>query len=335
MKKVDNVYEKLLDRVLLKAAILNAAKDKSESYYVNMVLENLEEYVTRLYDMLKNETFVPSPYREEYIPCKDKIRRILKHDFFPDRCIEHAIAIVMLPTWDKVIMDCSYASWKGRGINAKNKRHNLTYQVKRIIAGHNLKNVLYCLKFDILKCYENVSNNKMKIVIKLYCKDERMNRLIDQFIDSCKGLPIGSYLSQLLINILLTQLDIFIVVVCGCKEYVRYMDDGSIFSEDKAFLQQMKYRIHNFLFYELDGMELNNKRQVFPIGAERWQRSLDLCGYCFYRGFTLLRKGIKENMKEKLSNPRSMASYKGMLLGINSNHLIKSFGYDNIQCLGR
>ena len=41
MKKVDNVYEKLLDRVLLKAAILNAAKDKSESYYVNMVLENL------------------------------------------------------------------------------------------------------------------------------------------------------------------------------------------------------------------------------------------------------------------------------------------------------
>lgn len=258
----------------------------------------------------------------------------MKHDFFPDRCIEHAIAIVMLPKWDKIVRDCSFASWKGRGINCKDKRHSFTYQVRKMIAGHKLQNTLYCLKFDIKKCYENVDNEVLKQIIRKYCKDERMNKLIDAFVDSNKGLPIGSYMSQLLINVLLTQLDLFILQQCSCKQYVRYMDDGAIFNEDKRFLHQVKHRIHNFLFYELGGMELNNNRQIFPIGKNKNERALDMCGYCFYRNFTLLRKRTKNAIKQKRNHPLSMASYKGLVLGTNSNNFVKSLGYDNIQCLG-
>lgn len=326
MKRIGNIYTKLLDKKLLARAIKNAAKDKGDSHYVRIVLDHMEKYVDKLYDMLENDTFTPSPYREEYLHCDDKIRLIKKHDFFPDRCIEHAIAIIMLPKWDKIVRNCSYASWKGRGINCKDKIHSFTHQAKRYIARHKLKNELYCLKFDIRKCYENVNNDVLKTVIRKYCKDDRMNHLIDLFIDSNEGLPIGSYLSQLLINVLLTQLDLFIMQECRCKEYLRYMDDGAILSEDKQFLHEVKHRIENFLFYELGGMELNNKKQIFPIGRERGDRPLDMCGYCFYRTFTLLRKKIKQAMKKKLDRPRSMASYKGMLLGINSNNLIKALG---------
>lgn len=334
MKRLSNVYNKMLDKNLLEKAVRNAAKDKGDSHYVRIVLADMPRHIDKLYDMLAGETFTPSPYREEMLQCKDKVRRIMKHDFFPDRCIEHSIALVMLPKWDKIVRDCSYASWKGRGINCEDRRHCFTYQVKRIIAGHKLKNPLYCLKFDIRKCYESVNNEVLKGVIRKYCKDERMNHLLDLFIDSNVGLPIGSYLSQLLINVLLTQLDLFILQECGCKEYARYMDDGVIFSEDKHFLHQVKHRIQNFLYYQLGGMELNGKRQIFPIGYDRGERPLDMCGYCFYRGFTLIRKRIKQSMKEKRNNPLSMASYKGLLLGINSNNLVKSLGYGNIQQLG-
>lgn len=334
MKRINNTYTKMLDKELLKQAIKNASKDKGASYHVNKVNKRLSYYTDRLYDMLATETFTPSPYQEEIKKCKTKVRRIMKHAFFPDRCIEHAIAIVMLPKWDKVIRDCSFASWKGRGINCKDKRHNFTYRVRRIIASHKMKNELYCLKFDIRKCYESVDNERLKLVIQKYCKDKRMNHLLYLFIDSNKGLPIGSYLSQLMINLLLTQLDLFIMQECKCKEYVRYMDDGAIFSEDKQYLQQVKHRIQNFLFYELRGMELNNKRQVFPIGYNKGERPLDMCGYCFYRGFTLLRKRLKLAIQESRNKPASMASYKGLMLKTNSNNFINTLGYDNIQQLG-
>lgn len=334
MNRMNGAYVQMLDKDLLQQAIRNASRDKGDSYYVRQVCNDLPHHVDKLYDMLAAGTFKPSPYREEILQCKDKVRRILKHDFFPDRCIEHTIALVMLPKWDRIVRDCSFASWKGRGINCADKRHSFSYQVRRIIAGYKMKNTLYCLKFDIRKCYESVNNDVLKEVVRKYCKDERMNKLIDTFIDSNKGLPIGSYMSQLLINLLLTQLDLFIKQDCKCREYVRYMDDGAIFSEDKQFLHQVKHRIQNFLFYELGGMELNSKRQIFPIGRCRGERPLDMCGYCFYRGFTLLRKRIKQTIKEKRNNPRSMASYKGILLGTNSNHFINTLGYDNIQCLG-
>ncbi len=334
MRRVGNVYEKLLDKELLKKAIENAAKDKGDSHYVRIVTGDILHHADLLYEILSNDAFKPSPYREELLQCKDKVRRIMKHDFFPDRCIEHAIALVMLPKWDGVVRDCSFASWKGRGINCKDRRHSFAYQVKRTIAKHKMKNTLYCLKFDIRKCYESVNNEVLKGIIRKYCKDERMNRLLDTFIDSNVGLPIGSYMSQLLINLLLTQLDLFVLHECRCREYARYMDDGAVFSEDKQLLQQVKHRIQNFLYYELGGMELNGKRQVFPIGKTRKERPLDMCGYCFYRGFTLIRKRIKLAIKERRNNPLSMASYKGLLLGINSNNFVKSLGYDNIQCLG-
>lgn len=334
MKRINNVYIKMLDKPLLLQAIHNASRDKGESFYVRKVNRRLDYYVDKLYNLLVTESFKPSPYRIEIKRCKTKERKIMKHNFFPDRCIEHAIALVMLPKWDGIIRNCSFASWKGRGINCKDKKHSFTYQVRKIIARHKLKNTLYCLKFDIKKCYESVNNDVLKQVIRRYCKDERMNKLIDSFIDSNVGLPIGSYLSQLMINLLLTQLDLFLQQECHCKEYVRYMDDGAIFSEDKDFLHQVKYRIQNFLFYELGGMELNSKRQIFPIGKERKGRPLDMCGYCFYRVFTLLRKSLKVAIKAKRNKPLSMASYKGLMLGTNSNHFINTLGYDNIQCLG-
>lgn len=334
MKRLNNAYNKLLDKALLSKAIQNASKDKGDSYYVRRVNSDFLKYVDKLYDMLYSDSFEPSPYKEEIKKCKTKTRRIMKHAFFPDRCIEHAIALVMLPKWDKAIRDCSFASWKGRGINCKDKKHCFTYRVRKIIANHKMKNKLYCLKFDIKKCYESVDNERLKLVIEKYCKDNRMNALINKFIDSNKGLPIGSYLSQLMINLLLTQLDLFILQECKCKEYVRYMDDGAIFSEDKKFLHQVKHRIENFLFYELCGMELNSKRQIFPIGYNRGERALDMCGYCFYRGFTLLRKTLKNAIKEKSDKPRSMASYKGLIMGTNNKNFINSLGYGNIQELG-
>lgn len=333
---VNDLFDKLIDRDTIRQGIKNAAKDKCDNDAVLKVIRNLEYYVEDLRKILIDGRYIPAPYIEEDIISEDKVRHIAKHPFYPDRCIEHCIAIILLPKWDKFIKDCTFASWKGRGINAKNKRYNINHRIKHIISSHKLSVDLYCFKFDISKCYQNVNHKTLKFVVRKTCKDKRVLKIIFVIIDAYNpGLPIGSYLSQLLINIYLTLLDIFITEQCKIKEYVRYMDDGAIFDECKERLHETEHRIMNFLWYGLGGMELNNKRQIFPIGRNRRGRAVDICGYCFYRNFTLIRKRIKKNIKLKVDKPTSMASYKGLLMHCESNNLVKSLGYEHIQRVGR
>lgn len=330
---INNIFTNMVDKDTIKKAIRNASKDKGDQYAIIKILKDEKGNINKLHTSLVNKEFTPSPYKEEIKKCRTKVRLIKKHPFYPDRVVEHCIALVMLPHWNKIIRDCTFASWKGRGILSKNKYYNINHRIKKYICGHKLKDPLYCLRFNIKKCYESIDNEILKLVVAKYCKDQDVNKVIFDFIDSCKGLPIGSYLSQLLINLYLTQLDNFILNECKATEYVRYMDDGAIFSEDKHFLHEIKHRIQNYLWYVLH-LELNSKRQIFPIGKNRRGRALDLCGYCFYRNFTLVRKRTKKRIKASKNNPKSMASYKGILMGCESKNLINSLGYDNIQELG-
>lgn len=227
----------------------------------------------------------------------------------------------MFDKWDKVISHRTFASWKGRGINASDDKYNIVHAIKKIISKVPLHTDLYCLKLDIKKCYDNVNTD---ILMKyLYCSDKDMIELINKIVKTHDGLPIGTYYSQLLINLYLNPIDRYIENELKVK-YVRYMDDISLFSTDKAYLHECKHRLQNFIFYTLD-LELNSKTQIFPIAYKRkgYGRPLDTCGYCFFRTFTLVRKRIKRNIMRKKNNKKSMASYNGILLGCDSKHFIK------------
>lgn len=329
MKRVGNIFDWMCSEEVLKEAIFNASKGKTKYGTVKNIVDNVDKYAKRLSKMLLEGTFKPTPYIAETIMSEGKQRLIKKLPFYPDRCVQHVIALAMLPKWNKVIGDDSFASWKGRGINAKDRRYSFVKRMKRYINLHHLDRELYCLKIDIRKCYQSVDNDKLDKVNERYCKDKRLLALMKlvNHGDGDGGLAIGNYISQLWINVYLADMDRFIKQELGCKQYLRYMDDCALLSESKKELHQWEHRIMNFLWYE-KGMELNGKRQIFPVGRHRGQRAIDMCGYCFYRTFTLLRKRIKNNIKRKLDKPKSMASYKGMLLGCDSVNLVKSFGYE-------
>ena len=335
MKRVGNIFDWMCSEEVLKEAILNASKGKTKYGTVKNIVDNVDKYAKRLSKILLEGTFKPSPYTTEIIMSEGKQRLIKKLPFYPDRCVQHAMALAMLPKWDKVIGDDTFASWKGRGINAKDGKYSFVKRMKRYINSHHLDRELYCLKFDIRKCYQSVDNDILDRVNERYCKDRRLldlMRVINHGDDE-RGLAIGNYISQLWINVYLADMDRFIKQELGCKQYVRYMDDCALLSESKEELHEWEHRIMNWLWYER-GMELNGKRQVFPIGRHRGQRAIDMCGYCFYRTFTLLRKRIKQNIKRKLGNPKSMASYKGMLIACDSVNLVRSFNDEDIPGIG-
>lgn len=321
MNRINNVWEKLCDENLLLRAIFNAAKGKKKYRNVRRILAEPEKNAKILSDMLREGRFNPSPYRVDIMKTEyGKEREIFKLPFFPDRCVQHGISLVMRNRWDSSLTTDTYACLQGRGINSGIARYNMNHKVKRAIQSYRHRTV-FVLKMDISKCYPSVDNGILARRNRHFCKDEKMLALLDLINFNSEGLPIGNFLSQLWINIYLGPLDRFIKEGLKAKHYFRYMDDMVLMSEDKAQLQQWQWRILNFLWYELR-LESNRKRQIFPLGRNRAERGLDFGGYVFRHDSTLVRKRIKQAFARRRHHAKSVSSYIGIVKHCDAKNLI-------------
>ena len=317
----------------IRAAIINAAKGKRKYRKVRKVLKDLDRSVDLFQEMMLTRAFRPSPYTTCFMKTEyGKGREIYKLPFFPDRAVQHDVSLCLRPRWTKALVSDTYACIKDRGINCKKARYNLNRKVKRVLNKGKYRGVqLYCLKMDIRKCYPTVDNVKLAELNRKYCKDADMLELLDilNFNDGCNGLPIGNFLSQLWINIVLTELDRYIKEVLKVEHYFRYMDDIVIISDDKAKLHEWQWRIMNFTWYELH-QEMNEKRQVFPIGSHKYRRGIDYAGYVFRREpgnrkcTTRVRKRNKQAFARKKDSALSVPSYIGIIQHCDGRNLIKT-----------
>lgn len=58
-KRIGHLFEKMIDRDNLKLAIQNAAKRKRNRASVRRVLNDIEKYTDKLYEILSSESFNP------------------------------------------------------------------------------------------------------------------------------------------------------------------------------------------------------------------------------------------------------------------------------------
>lgn len=323
MKRFGNLWDKMCSEEVLLEAMDNAAKGKMKYRAVAEKMRDPMKYVRELRQMLLNDEFTPSEYKADIIKSEyGKVREIFKLPYYPDRVIQHAISIVLRPRWNKSMTADTYACLVGRGINAKNSRFNLNKKIKRVLNNRKYKgHPLYCLKMDIKKCYPSVDNEILAKINRKYCKDEKLLELMDKINFAGKGLPIGNFISQLWINILLTEVDHYIKEQLHVKHYFRYLDDFVIISDDKHELHELQWRIMFFLYYKLN-MVMNNKRQIFKIGENLTERGIDFVGYVFRRSGTRLRKRIKRAFMMKRNKPKSVPSYMGIAMYCDSRNLI-------------
>ncbi len=134
-----------------------------------------------------------------------------------------------------------------------------------------------------------------------------------------KGLGIGSLSNQIFAIFYLNKLDHFIKENLHIKEYVRFMDDGIIFSESKEYLKEVKKEIERILG-ELK-LKLNDKTAIYSSKG-----GFEFVGYRFIckNGRLLIRikNQTKRRMKRKFlvlgkydeeKLERVKASYNGML----------------------
>lgn len=170
---------------------------------------------------------------------------------------DHALIPVLK---NKLIYD-NGASMKDKGVEFTRQRLNL--HIGQAVKEYGTK--FYALTFDFkgffdsiphMTCLNVLSNSftdryiqgLTMAIVKSYekatircIKDESLKaeklRVLNDNLS--KGICLGSQVSQIMALAAPNKLDHFIKDMCGIKHYIRYMDDGVIFSDSKAFLHNL------------------------------------------------------------------------------------------------
>lgn len=314
MKRKGNFYESVINLDNLKLAAEKAQKGKK--HYKEIVEFNKEKdlHLLKLHQILKNDKFKTSPYIlfKVYEP---KERLIYKLPYYPDRIVHHAIMNILENTFVSTFTSDTYSCIKGRGI------HKAFYKLK-----HDLTDVTgtkYCLKLDVEKFYPSINNRVLKKLLRKKIKDSRLLNLLDEIIDSVKGVPIGNYLSQYFANFYLTYFDHWLKENKKVKYYYRYCDDLVILSSGKKELQVLLQDIKHYLKFNLL-LNVKSNYQIFPTKA----RGINFIGYVFFHTHVLVRKKTKLKFVKMVKvnyNVKSINSYKSWLVHCNSKNLINKY----------
>lgn len=318
MKRIGYLFDKICDKENILQAHYKASKGKNYYTEIKNVNSNLEYYIDKIQDMLKNNTYTLSKqdYSLEIINDKGKERELYKLKYFPHRIIQWAIMNILMDIFMKNFISHTYASLKNKGI------HSIVKDVSKILK-NDKNNTLYCYKFDIKKFYPNINNKILMRKLEEKFKDKKLLNLFNIIIFSMgdRGLPIGSLLSQYLANFYLSSFDHYCKEKLKIKYYFRYMDDIVIIAKDKLYLHKINILLHEILKKDFD-LSIKENWQIFPIDI----RGIDFVGYRLFHNKTILRKNIYKKVRYVFSKNKyhkSVPSYYGWCKHANIKNFMK------------
>lgn len=362
MKRFGFLYDKVYDIENLRLAYRHAKAKKGYYEEVKQIengtypidekynqYEGIDKYLHKIQDDLINKTYKTSSYTVFYKKESDKIRKIYKLPFYPDRIVQWALIQIIGPYMERTFIADTYSSIKHRGIHYGLKR------LKRAIKT-DIENCQYCLKFDIRHYYQSINHEILKSQYRRIFKDKDILWLVDEICDSVStaddedliriygkvdksiqtGIPIGNYVSQFSANLYLTGFDHYAKEILHINHYFRQMDDIVILSNSKQELHTWFELLRDYAYDNLR-LTIKPNYQIFPS----FIRGIDFLGYRTFKEFTLLRKGTCLRMKNayrKIAPKPNISlhdfcvinSYAGILMWCNSfclqckymNHLV-------------
>lgn len=165
MKRIGNLYEKIISIENLELADKKARKGKVKTYGVRYHDRNREENIQKLHVLFKNKEYKTSKYSifKIYEP---KEREIYRLPYFPDRITHHAIMNILEPIWVSTFTSDTYSCIKKRGIHACKRGVERSLKIKN--------ETEYCLKLDIKKYYPSVDGRIMKDIVRRKIKCQRI-----------------------------------------------------------------------------------------------------------------------------------------------------------------
>lgn len=317
MKRYGRLHEKICASENIELAIERAERGRKKKTAIRWFNEDKERLTEELRLMLEHETYTVSKY-SSFNVSEPKERTIHCLPFYPDRIIQHAIMNVICPIFIEKFTSDTYSCIKDRGI------HQCVAKLKTAL--EDKEHTAYYLQIDIRKYYPSIDREILKAKLRRIIKCERTLRLIDKIVDSHheSGIPIGNYISQYLSNYYLSDVDHYVKEQLGVKYYFRYADDLLFFGSAKQEMNELLKKIITEV--EKLNLKIKNNIRISPT-----ERGIDFIGYKFYPTHTLLRKSIKQRMKQKIKMLKGvddmifktqMASHYGWAKHCNAKNLL-------------
>lgn len=256
MKREDNLWQKIITFENLYLASRKAQKGKRFRDNILEFNDQIENNLFQLQHELESKTYQPGEYHTFRI--YDPKPRLISAAPYRDRIVHHALCSIIIPLIEKSFIYDSYANRVGFGSHRALKRFIKFARSSR-----------YILQCDIKKYFPSIDHQILKQQIRNKIKCSGTLWLIEAIIDNSnpqepvedyfigdnllspterrKGLPIGNLTSQFFCNLYLNDFDHFIKEKLRCKKYLRYVDDFSLFGNDKEFLDNAKIAIEDYL----------------------------------------------------------------------------------------
>ena len=256
MKRHNHLWEELTSFENLLDASRKAQRSKRFRPNVLAFNDALEPNLLSLQQQLREQSYTPGTYRTFEI--FEPKPRIIAAAPYVDRVVHHALCNIIAPIFDRVFIRDSYANRSGYGTHRALKRFT-----------HFARSNRYVLHCDIQKYFPSVDREILKSLIRRKIKCEKTLWLIDLIIDNgnhvpipaqhfpgdtlltplerSTGLPIGNLTSQFFANVYLNGFDHFVQENLKVSKYLRYVDDFSMFSDDRGFLSEVRGAIEAYL----------------------------------------------------------------------------------------
>lgn len=257
----------------------------------------------------------------------------------------HAIMVIVEKYTNPTLIENTAASIKGRGM------HWLFHRIEEDYSNHP-EMMLYFYKNDVEHYYDNISQERMKEVIRHYVSDPVLLPILDSLITILpSGLSKGLRSSQCFANLFLSPVDHVMCshvkkYVCHTEQedgtvtedtrylYQRYMDDTCMWGADKKSLWQLR-DIHRQELQKI-GLRIKSSEAVRPITD-----GCDYLGFVFYGTHSRLRKRTKQNAARKLAKVKSrkrrqeiIGSFKGMACHADCKHLYYKLTHQKMKKFG-
>lgn len=252
----------------------------------------------------------------------NKKRDIFKADV-QDRIVHQIIYDYLLSIYEPIFISDSYSSRRNKGHHKAVS--TLKYFIKLSSSGNRKQ--CFVLKCDIKKYFDNVDHQILLTFIKEKVKCQKIFSIIEEIITSYnkkdingqilkgKGIPLGNITSQIFANIYLHNFDMYIKKELRYRYYIRYNDDLAIVSNNKIELEELRYKIIDYL--------AKNHKLTIPIEKTSIRKiawGIDFLGYIILPNAVILRDKTKNKMYKNMAK-NNIISYLGLLKHCNSYNL--------------
>lgn len=324
-KRLRNVKAFLLNKEVIKEAIIEAREGKKVTKQLTWIMNHIDETVNRIHKELSEETYVPGHYRFRTIHNKDEKPRHLAILGFYDRCVQQLLKKVIQEKLRNLEPRNVYSNIPGRGTLSSEAQYCLYAQL-----AHDFKVYKdgFGLKMDIHHCYESISSDVIKRELFRYLTDSFARRLVDRMFTHIKYLPIGDPLSGLYVNLVLLRWHRHVL-----NNRHHLFDTCYFFCDDSLYInRKSKKELHQLCqearewFPKYANLHIKPNYKVF-----RLTEGTTFCGARVFPSKILVRQLVKKRMFAAKNKPKSLASYKGILEKTNSAHLSHLLGIQHVS----